>query len=110
MGKWSAQRRSGGGVTAYQLAAPGPADWQLTSHTSSSITVDRLGAIPSPANGIRARAVNIATGSPFTSSTQVTTATVSGLSSGATYRVQVAWFNGAVQMSSWSVAITDTLP
>jgi hypothetical protein len=101
MGKWATYQKRGGSDQFGALPAPGPSggDWTIGAPTTTTIPFTRVAVIPSGATQMLARAINNATGaiaSAFSGSP------ISSLTTGTTYRVQTAWFNGAVQVSEAS--------
>lgn len=86
------------------MAPPGPAptDWTAVTGGVGVITVTRVAAIPTGSTGMNWRAID--------TTTQLVTVnwngTLTGLVSGRAYKVQAAWFNGAIQVSDASAQTT----
>lgn len=104
MGKWATYRKRGGENFFGSIAAPAaaPTDWTAVTGGVGVITVTRVASIPSGATGMNWRAID--------TTTQLVTVnwngTLTGLVSGRAYKVQAAWFNGAVQVSDASPQTT----
>jgi hypothetical protein len=113
MGKFASQIKRGG-VTAFgSQAAPLSADFTFGTLTSATIPVNRVPAIPPPADRWGILVVDQATNTvAFTNIAAGTPITATGLTTGHTYRVQIAWFVSPSlnRVSEWSPAQTATLP
>lgn len=104
MGKWATYQKRGTSAQLGTMAAPGPAptDWTAVTGGAGVITVTRVAAIPTGATGMNFRAID--------TTTQLVTvnwnSTLTGLVSARPYKVQAAWFNGAIQVSDASPQTT----
>ena len=104
MGKWATYQKRGGSNLFGSVAEPAAAPTDFTAVTGGVgvITVTRVAAIPSGATGMNFRAID--------TTTQLVTVnwngTLTGLVSGRAYKVQAAWFNGAMQVSGASPQTT----
>jgi|KBSMisStaDraftv2_1062788.scaffolds.fasta_scaffold156327_2 hypothetical protein len=103
MGKWATYQKRGGGAIFGSIAAPGPAPTDFTAVTGGVgvITVTRVAAIPSGATGMNFRAIDTTTNLVA----QDFNGTLTGLISARVYKVQAAWFNGALRVSEASPGI-----
>lgn len=104
MGKWATYQKRGGSNMFGTFAAPAAAPTDFTAVTGGVgvITVARVAAVPTGATAMLWRAIDTTTqlvASAFNG-------TLTGLVSGRAYKVQAAWFNGAMQVSEASPAIT----
>lgn len=113
VGKYASQLKRGSVWSFGALPAPGLADFSLGALTSTTIPVNRIAGFPGEADRWGILVVNAATGAvAFTNIAAGTPITATGLTSGQTYRVQIAWFisGSLARVSAWSPAQTATLP
>jgi len=103
MGKWATYQKRGGQQAFGTIAAPGPAPTDFTAVTGGFgvITVTRVAGIPAGASGMNFRAIRLLDGTVGQNWNGVLTT----LTSGNVYKVQAAWFNGAVQVSDASPVV-----
>jgi hypothetical protein len=110
MGKWAQYRKRGTNVQQGSLAAPVAGQFTVGTPTTTTIPVTRVASIPLGADDMVARAIVAATGT--IGATQAgaggTNLTLTGLVSATAYRVYVAWFNGVVRVSDWSISTPAT--
>lgn len=101
MGKWATYQKRGGSDAFGALPAPGPSggDWTIGSPTTTTIPFTRVAVIPGGATQLLARAIKNSDGSLASAFSGTP---ISSLTTGTQYRVQTAWFNGAVQVSEAS--------
>jgi hypothetical protein len=104
MGKWATYQKRGGTSFFGSISAPGPSpgDWTAATGGVGVINVTRFAGLPSGASQMLYRAIDTTTqlvAVPFNQ-------TLTGLVSGRAYKVQSAWFNGGVQVSEASPAVT----
>lgn len=106
MGKWATYQKRGGSPQFGVMAPPNPPPVGFTALTGGVgvITVTRLDAIPGGATQMLFRAIDSTTNLVAVNYNS----TLTGLVSGRVYKVQAAWFNGAIQVSDASVAATPT--
>lgn len=103
MGKWASQKK-GGSVWAFgSVPAPGPSptSWTAAPGAPGVITLVRLEAIPGGATQAVWRVINPVTGIVVSESGNAV-----GLTPGATYRVQMGWWNGGQRVSEYSPAVS----
>lgn len=102
MGKWASYNKRGSAPFGGIMAAPAGADWSVGTITTTSIAFTRIAAIPTGATTMLGRAINNVTNVPATA---FTGSPITGLTTLTAYRVQVAWFNGSIQVSDPSPAV-----
>lgn len=102
MGKWAQYAKRGTARQMGVLAAPASADWQVTSITATTATLQRLATQPPGATGIIGR-WKLASGSTWVSGGYaLTNVAVTGLVTATNYVAQIAWATATVQLSDWS--------
>lgn len=113
MGRWAKARRNGGPNSGGLQAAPVLADFSLGVVTSTTIPVNRAGAIPAPADRWGIMVINQATRVvSFQNIAAGTPITATGLVTFTTYEVRIAWFRSPTleRVSEWSPPFVTTTP
>lgn len=105
MGKFATYLKRGSAAGRYSLAPPEDAAWAIGTVTTTSIQGTLLGSFPPNATTFILRAIKDSDGSVAgTANSSGSSATVTGLTTGTLYRMQIAWRGGspATQMSEYS--------
>lgn len=113
VGKWASYAKRGSAAQTGFVKAPVDADWSVGTLTATTIPMNLLSPIPEQAGRWGYLVVNNATGVAVAQNVGLATPlTATGLVSGTTYRVQIAWFQtgSLARVSDWSPPRTVTLP
>jgi len=80
------------------------ADWTTGTPLATAIPINRVAAIPFPADSMGGFAQTSPVGGPLLVSpiTATTPFNVSGLVTATTYSIRMAWFRGTLRLSDWS--------
>lgn len=92
MGKWSTYRRRGTAPMIGTLTPPTASMFTVGTPTATTIPFTFTGTIPVPANAIRLVVMNNATNVNVTSPIVTGSSTITGLTTGTTYRVLAQWW------------------
>lgn len=99
VGKWASQAKRGSAAQHGRAARPGdaPGSWTAVTGGVGVITVARIEALPAEANAMIFRAIDTTNNTVARES-----GTLTGLVSGRLYRVDSAWYSGAIRISDYS--------
>lgn len=113
MGKWARARRTGSNKSYGTQPAPTLADFSIGTVTATTIPVNRLNPIPSPADRWGLLVVVKATGAvAFTLGLSAATPiTATGLVTATTYTVRICWaLASGLRVSEFSPSVDVTTP
>lgn len=103
VGKWASQRKKGSQAQYGFVSQPLAADFSLTVASPTSENINRLVAIPLPADRWGVLVVHTSTGVvAFQTSGLVTPLVATPLVTGQIYKVYVAWFSGTARASEYT--------
>ena len=109
MSKWTQKTRRGGARQFGTLPPPSDTDWIASPGASGAIIIHRYNPIPLPATQVEARyRLVAATTWLYWTPQQPDTWSITGLTPGATYEVQISWWAPTARASEYSASKTAT--
>lgn len=111
MGKWARKRRTGSNAQYGMVSPPTGADMTIGAPATPSTPITRVTAQPPGTDQWSPRAILVATGAVTQGG--ISAATPIGAPTAAaatTYKIQVAYYLGTLQVSAWATLGTITTP